>query len=270
MAKHTLFKYLASKPKIVVQMLTATNIKHAVFDTCYGDVCVPVNSKSIIQAFLDNRYFGEQEIRNFLNLKTASKTILNIGANVGTTAKMLQASGKYETIKCFEPDPENFRALRVNCGEFSSIEIYNTAIGSKNETLRLNLSKKIVGKHSFKVNFSQGSIEVPVATLDKYLSPDETFDIYLDVEGWEIEVLKGAESILKNCQICALEWNEHLHDPSEKSDMFDIVRQAGFTGFFDLSDTTKKYAVSRFSAMKGQRDIVLVRDDYDGLNFSST
>ena len=264
MIKRALFKYLASKPKVVSQMLTATGIKRAVFETVYGDISVPVNSKSIIQAFLDNRYFGEREILNFLELKSESTTVVNIGANVGTTARIFQKTQKYRTIKCFEPDPDNFNGLKTNCESCAATELHNTAIGSINGFLPLNLNHKSVGKHSFMVSFSQGSIKVPVATLDQYLSSGEKYDIFADVEGWEIEVLKGAVPILKNCQLCALEWNEHLHDLSAKNDMLRIVRDAGFTHFFDLADIKKLRNISALPEIKGQRDVVFVRRERNG------
>lgn len=261
MIKRGLFKYLASKPKIIRQILMATGIKRAVFETAYGEVSVPVNSKSIIQAFLNDKYFGEKEILNFLGLTSASTTIVNIGANVGTAARIFQKKSKYKSVKCFEPDPDNFAGLQANCGGCSTTELHNSAIGSSNGSLSLNLNPTSVGRHSFKVDFAQGSIKVPVTTLDQHLDSDEKYDLFMDVEGWEIEVLKGAKSTLKNCQLCALEWNEHLHDSAEKSDMLNILLDAEFSKFADLSDSEKLYDISDFQKTKGQRDVVFLRGE---------
>ena len=260
MIKNAIYRHLAAKPKKLCGTLDALGIKRVVFETKYGEISIPVNSKSIIQAFLNNSYFGESEITKFHELNSSSTTLVNVGANVGTTAKIFQKISKYRSLICFEPDPDNFVGLQANCGDDPSVKLHNVALGSSAGMLQLNLNPKSVGRHSFKTDFSQGFINVPVTTLDQCLAHDDQYDLYMDVEGWEIEVLKGAKSVLQNCQLCALEWNGQLHEKEEKAEAQTILSDAGFTGFAKLNDLTVWFELADLQDIKVQSDIVFFRE----------
>lgn len=260
MLKNFLAKCLQARPKLFARVLRAAGIRAVVFETAYGEMTIPLNSKSVIRAFLSGRYFGETAILRFLELQSTAPMLLNIGANVGTTARIFQKLGRYTCLKCFEPDPENFAVLLANCGEAPATELYNTAIGSKQEVLPLNRNPESIGRHSFKNDFAMGSIEVTVDPLDKYVQPNEIFDLFMDVEGWEIEVLRGARCVLQRCQLCAFEWNGHLHDRSDTHDVKQIMIDAGFKMFADLDNISSPRSVRDFPAADGQIDVVFLRD----------
>lgn len=122
-------------------------------------------------------------------MSLASGTCLDIGANVGVMAQMLQFYGK--TCIAFEPQPEIYKLLTRN---FTS-ESYNLALGSVKSTAempRLRYGTRAnYGGISLNTKSSLGSYIVPVITLDSLSIPDVGF-IKIDVEGWEEEVLKGA------------------------------------------------------------------------------
>jgi len=260
MLKNFLATCLQARPKLFVRVLRAAGIRAVVLETVYGEMTIPLNSKSVIRGFLSGRYFGETATLRFLELQSRAPVLLNIGANVGTTARVFQKSGRYTCLKCFEPDPGNFAILQANCGKFAATELYNTAIGSKQEVLLLNLNPESIGRHSFKNDFAMGSIKVTVDPLDRYVQPNEIFDLFMDVEGWEIEVLRGARSVLQNCQLCAFEWNGHLHDRSDTDDMKQIMIDAGFEMFADLDNISSPRSIRDFPATDGQIDVVFLRD----------
>lgn len=131
-------------------------------------------------------FSGEEcEIINSL----AAGTCLDIGANVGVIAQMLQ----YYRRKCiaFEPQPEIYKILTRNFNGTS----YNAALGSTKSTAempRLRYGTRAnYGGISLNTRSPLGSYTVPVITLDSLSIPDVGF-IKIDVEGWEEEVLKGA------------------------------------------------------------------------------
>jgi FkbM family methyltransferase len=135
--------------------------------------------------------------------------IIDVGANEGQFAFMARYAWPSARIDCFEPDPDAFSRLKENHGDDRLINLYNNAIGSESTELFLNLGKTSA-QNSFLQELgtsSQESIAVPVITLDEiYQSfPRETTLLKVDVQGYELEVLKGANALLSHLNFVLLE-----------------------------------------------------------------
>jgi FkbM family methyltransferase len=128
--------------------------------------------------------------------------IFDVGAHVGFFI-MECMRYKPSIIVGIEPHPLNTLFLKYNtvinsknCG----CHVINLAVGEKEQKSRLYLSK-YSGRHSLKHrNYEAKYIEVNVTTIDNIvndlkLAPDY---IKIDVEGYEVEVLKGAKKLWKN------------------------------------------------------------------------
>lgn len=246
-------------PRELVRYMLGRGISGLSFPTAYGAVIIPTNSGSIIGSFLSGSYFGAPTITAFLDCETRASRLLNIGANVGTTARMIAAAGTYKRVDCFEPDPGNFSFLQMNAALAPQIVLHNAALGAMSGELSLNLNSQSIGRHSFKTDFGRGAIMVPVRRIDDVVAADEAFDIFMDVEGWEIEVLRGASASLSNCGLCALEWNGQLHGPAERQAMAEILLGAGFDRVLDLNDPKAACAVADLPHYDTQRDLVFTR-----------
>jgi FkbM family methyltransferase len=135
--------------------------------------------------------------------------IIDVGANEGQFAFMARYAWPSARIDCFEPDPDAFSRLKENHGDDRLITLYNSAVGSESTELFLNLGKTSA-QNSFlqeRGASSQESITVPVITLDEiYQSfPRETTLLKVDVQGYELEVLKGANALLSHLNFVLLE-----------------------------------------------------------------
>lgn len=140
--------------------------------------------------------YGPDETEMILGL--ASGVCLDIGANIGVISQALLSNG-YE-VKAFEPQPEIFELLSENC---PSATLFNTAVGSE-----AGMAKMPKVQYSAKGNFGglgigdtsiYGSIDVPVVTIDSYHFPNIGF-VKIDVEGYEIEVLRGMTDTITRCK----------------------------------------------------------------------
>ena len=124
--------------------------------------------------------------------------VLDIGAWVGTwTMAMNSFCGK---VIAFEPDPVHYECLVKNCSE--DVETHQLAVG--NEEKMISLSED---------NFTQakrvmGDGNIPMVTIDS-LNLDDVDLIKIDVEGYEMEVLKGADQTLKNVEYLMIELNNN-------------------------------------------------------------
>ena len=107
-------------------------------------------------------------------------------------------------VIAIEPDPKNFDILRKNIllNNLRNVRTFNLAAWSKKDKLKLFIGD-FSAWHSAKTNFGQGYFVVQALTLDEILNQVNvkkiTF-VKIDVEGAELEVLKGFSDSLSRLQ----------------------------------------------------------------------
>ena len=132
---------------------------------------------------------------------------LDLGSNIGYYA-IIESNivGKSGKIFAIEPSPINFPILKTNL-ENQKMENYtanNIAIGEKDEEMEFIVSKKSnwskIRMNNEEINSGDEVIKIPVKTLDLFVKENsiEKIDVLrMDVEGYEYNILKGAEKILE-------------------------------------------------------------------------
>ena len=123
---------------------------------------------------------------------------LDIGANVGFMTAYF--AKRWEKVTAFEPTPSVFACLTQNC---SRDNINNMPIALSNETgtvlfavqSRSEINQIVSSVDVLKKHWR--AIEVPAATLDS-LNLSNIDMIKIDVEGHELNLLKGAEQTIKS------------------------------------------------------------------------
>jgi FkbM family methyltransferase len=166
-----------------------------------------------------NRSFSYEDELELLFRDSADVdyTLLDCGANYGYWSVLVSSApyGSHKVI-AIEPSSQNFAKLannaRINGDRF---EVTKCAIGAARGTARLSGTKheafSIVG------NAGSGGEDVPMIALDDLLddgtvSPTEKYLIKLDVEGVEIEAIKGGTRLLQGDSVILCE--DHGNDPS--------------------------------------------------------
>jgi FkbM family methyltransferase len=142
-------------------------------------------------------------------------TLLDCGANYGYWSVLVSSApyGSHKAI-AIEPSAQNFAKLRNNAEiNGNRFEVMKCAIGAARGTARLSGTKhealSITGG-------SGGGEDVPVIALDNLLEDGKVsaggkFLIKLDVEGVEIEAIKGGARLLQGDSVILCE--EHGNDP---------------------------------------------------------
>jgi FkbM family methyltransferase len=164
------------------------------------------------QMFYDAPHWhGTADIRVLKKLLRPGEVFIDIGANVGSHSIVLaRYLGEPSIVHAFEPHPRTFAYLQANVelNQMSNIKIYNVALGEVEGTVEFSdfaiiddqnrvLSGQDERKHT---------ISVPLKRLDSfgfYQEPIGT--IKLDVEGYELFVLRGAERTLAAAQFLYFE-----------------------------------------------------------------
>ena len=152
---------------------------------------VPHMQDKCLQSFLK---YCESQNKKF-------KRVLDIGAWCGTWSLAMQ---KYaENISCYEPDKTHFICLQKNLAPFNNVSLYNHAIGNEEGFVKLT---EETATQNTRVIQEKGDIKI--CTLDS-LNLNNVDLIKIDVEGYEMEVLKGAIETIKNVQFIMIELNNN-------------------------------------------------------------
>lgn len=166
----------------------------------------PRKRKDIARAILHRGDYEAPETDVMLGRLKAGMAMIDVGANIGHYAMVAAAAvGPSGRVAAFEPEPENFAALRANLAlnGFASATAEQLALGARDGELTLYRDAANRGGHSLlraNVQKPAGETRVRVVTLDGYaarnLAGRKIGFIKLDVQGAEAEVLAGARAIL--------------------------------------------------------------------------
>ena len=166
---------------------------------------------------LDLSFSYENELELlFRNSADVGYTLLDCGANYGYWSVLVSSApyGSHKVI-AIEPSSQNFAKLKNNAEiNGNRFEAMKCAIGAGRGTARLSGTKH----EAFSIAGDAGDAgeEVPVLALDDLLDEGKVsaggkFLIKLDVEGVEIEAIKGGARLLQADSVILCE--EHGNDP---------------------------------------------------------
>ena len=141
--------------------------------------------------------------------KSKPERILDIGANIGRHTLQFSENQKSKIIS-FEPQKDTFEALKRNVylNKRKNVRLFNIGLFDENKEVELNICDSNCGANSIALKRDGKKEKIFVQKLDDFLkkenfSPDF---IKIDVEGAELNVLKGAiNTIKKNGPIIYLE-----------------------------------------------------------------
>ena len=155
-------------------------------------------------------------LSNFIDKFTKEiNGIIHVGAHKGQEVQKYMEYNK--EVILFEPQKDIFKELIKNVESLDKIQCYNFALGSKNEINRINRSQGNDGLSSsilapklhlvVQPNISfKDTEEIEVKRFDS-LGIDTLNFLTLDVQGFELEVLKGFGEELKNVNFIFTEIN---------------------------------------------------------------
>jgi len=185
----------------------------ATFEFPYGD--------GYWSKLLNRSYHYEDELELlFSHSADVDYTLIDCGANYGYWSVLVSSApfGQHRAI-AIEPSSQNFAKLANNaCVNGERFELMKCAIGAARGTAHLTGTKheafSIAGQVNGQAN--GGGEDVPVIALDNLIDDGKVREngkylIKLDVEGVEIEAIKGGARLLQTDSVILCE--EHGNDP---------------------------------------------------------
>lgn len=136
----------------------------------------------------DNQYFNELTECAYMG------TFVDCGAYDGDTIEcFLKFYQSYDKIIAFEPEPDNLKKLHLKqCNEkIKGLKIISGGAYSKNGILSFSADDS-----ASYIN-DNGNLNIKVFKLDDVLAEESTSMIKMDIEGSELEALKGAAQTIK-------------------------------------------------------------------------
>ena len=169
-------------------------------------------------------------------------TFLDIGANAGIFSLSIAYAVPDAVIHAFEPVPDNFYALEMNLriNNLSHRVVPNRlAVGDQCGSVSIvdngQLSHIVQGEEHFRCQ-PLPTVTVDVVTLDHYCETNLITDVRLlkcDVEGFELNVLNGAEKVIRGQKPAIMleieeRWTKRYGYIPE--DIFSYLRGFGYSG----------------------------------------
>ncbi|MCF7962257.1 MAG: FkbM family methyltransferase [Pirellula sp.] len=163
---------------------------------------------------------------------------LDIGANLGVmTVLFSRLVGPAGRVLAFEPNPRVLERTRQTTAKLSNVRLCEFALGPCPDTLELVVPAKNLGLGSLVVDNQRFGadakrVTVPVERLDDVLAREGVNEVRLvkmDVEGFEPQVLRGAERCLREIrpQVILFEMNQPT--PVSEHETFKLLGAAGYT-----------------------------------------
>lgn len=183
---------------------------------------------------------------NYLKEKYSLKIngVLHIGAHYGEEYEIYEQNN-IKNLIFFEPAPENFKILKENINDKAIL--VNKALGNENKKITLNVETANNGQSNSILTpalhlkqyphiLFNNIIEVDMVRLDDYINDNNLFDsginlINIDVQGYELEVFKGAENYLNNVDYIITEVNRDVvyHGNAFIEDLDNYLGKYNFT-----------------------------------------
>jgi len=182
---------------------------------------------------------GKAELLFFERSLRPTWHIADVGANQGIYTIYFSRQATEGRVYAFEPDPKLFANLDENLrrNRVMNVSLFNAAAASRPATLALQSGRfnrgdnRIVSERTARVE----TVNVNAIPLDHAVSDLHIDLLKVDVQGFEVEVLRGAERLIQanpHLLILLEFWPHGLRLAGQgPEELLDILHQAGFSLF---------------------------------------
>ena len=159
------------------------------------------------------------------------ETIIDIGSNKGQFIMLIEKIFPGKTIYSFEPITDVLEKQKKFFNYKKNIFFHNFALGSVSSTKEFFVTKRMDSSSFFKINTTENQSKdyeiqtkknIQIKTLDDVMVNKEIIKpvlVKIDVQGYELEVLKGLDETLSKVDYLLIEVSENeMYINQPKSD----------------------------------------------------
>ncbi len=201
-------------------------------------------AKDTMDAFceLTKKYYPEKN--------SSSGYLFDIGGNIGTTSIYMKKNNPMLKIIGFELTKENYDIFRANCilNGMEDIKVENLGLGDIKGEVRYNYCLFNSGGSGITTDIS-GEI-AKVDTLDNYIMENgiahqDINMLWIDVEGAECKVIKGAADTLSKVKIPILhEMSFNAYSEDDFREYYTIISET-YSFFIDMKEYLAGHCIER-------------------------
>jgi FkbM family methyltransferase len=188
------------------------------------------------------------------------QVVVDIGANRGQFSLAARYSLPTAQIIAFEPLPEPAAVFRKLFRKDPNVVLHEVAIGPKAGTETIHISRRDDSSSLLPITEQQETLfpgtaerstsEISISPLIEYI-PDGSIEgpalLKLDVQGYELEVLKGCEMLFERFGLIYVECSfvELYEGQAMAAEVVEYLHERGFwlTGIYNLKYDTKGVAI---------------------------
>lgn len=205
--------------------------------------------------------FEPQTTALFRTLFEPAAVVLDIGANIGCTSLLF--SQRARRVVAFEPSPSTFRYLKrnIDAANAGNVELHNLALGAESGVSSLTFapSNRAGGFVSNQTTASAGHVteSITIERLDDIADRfriDAVDFVKIDVEGFELDVLKGGRDTINRFEpVVALELNHWCLNALHRicvpdfldylCSVFPLLMAVDEANYLDVHDVAERYII---------------------------
>jgi FkbM family methyltransferase len=236
-------------------------------------------TESLFARHLFKYHIYEPLISNWL-IQNAARfgpgLLIDIGANFGWYSCILGKLLPDRNILAYEPEPDNFALLerQISLNTAGQVKPFHLGLGESSGLLKLHKYKASnSGRHSLLPLHDGESVDVAIQSLDEHLRSLGLEErpialMKIDIEGYELFALRGAQKALARTRLLVMEYSPDLMKSAglDPHALLALIEAQGFTAARFVSrgsslDEPHLQSVD-FQALRaeaGQMDLLLSR-----------
>lgn len=194
------------------------------------------------------------------------KTVIDVGSYLGSFAFAMRMILPQVQLYCFDPLEENITQVNDNLGKWGQLETFQTALGDKRGEVEFNLndfraSSSILEmdpfhRKTFPETTHARKVKVSIALLDDFLPKmklKKPVLLKVDVQGFELNVLRGGLKILSKVDFLLLEVTYQTLYKNQPlfGDVYKFLNKQGFdfAGSLDSLASPENEAILQSDAL---------------------
>ena len=210
---------------------------------------IKINDNDLINNIMEKGFFEPTVLQAAVSVLKESKSgiVLDVGANMGSFTIPLAYYNPQYTFMAFEPQRTVCYQLcgNVAINKLNNVIVHNIALGSERTQLLLDmpdyenesnigafsLDKEVREHNDYLCNSKGVKQKVDVFTLDSKIHDTNIVLIKIDVEGMELDVIKGGLELLKNNSyppILFESWESKPWFKPRRQELFDFLEDLGY------------------------------------------
>lgn len=221
----------------------------------------------------DTQSNGEEWLINRV-ARINPKTIFDVGANTGKYVLLAKKHNPGAQVVCFEPVNSTFEKLKTITAPLSNVRLVKSGLFDENKKLTINIYPSHTHASVFDLKAvpyeSVGKEEIDLIVGDDYMQNNniESIDLLkLDVEGAELNAIKGFKNALSNKKIRIIQFEYGYINITTKNLLIDYYEYLGQFGYIVGKLYPKKVEFReyqhKYEDFIGPNMIAIRKDDLD-------